>query len=326
MTHGSLIISLDFELMWGVRDNSTIDDYGDAILGVKSAMKRMLQTFDYYDIHATFATVGFLFNKDKKVLLDNLPKTKVNYEDKNLSPYVNINNYVGENEKDDPYHFGYSIIQLINEYQTHEMATHTYCHYYCLEPGQTIDMYESDLKKAIEVADREGIQFKSIIFPRNQYNHEYIEICEKNGLTCYRGNEEHYIYKPAKGGEQTLFKRALRLIDGYFNITGYNCYSYSIIKSTFPHNIPSSRFLRPYNKKLKALEKLKLKRITNAMTYAAKNNLVYHLWWHPHNFGRNTNENILFLEKVLNHYEYLKKTYRFQSITMGELSTKLRAK
>ncbi|MCB0486437.1 MAG: polysaccharide deacetylase family protein [Flavobacteriaceae bacterium] len=323
MNYGSFVISLDFELMWGVRDKRTIENYGDALIGVKTAIIRMLESFKKHEVSVTFATVGFLFHKNREELLINLPDIKVNYTDKNLSPYTEISNYLGKNENDDPYYFGYSLLQLIKESDLHEVSTHTYCHYYCLEPGQTLDMFEADLAKAVEVANREGVQIKSIVFPRNQYSSEYIEICKKYGLTCYRGNEDHFIYKSTNGNEQTAFRRALRLIDGYFNITGYHCYQYSSIVKTYPHNIPASRFLRPYNKKLKFLENQKLRRITQAMTYAAKNNRVYHLWWHPHNFGRNTEENIIMMEKILEHYQFLKLKYQFQSTTIKDLSKHL---
>ena|GEM_PF-6961988 len=58
------------------------------------------------------------------------------------------------------------------------------------------------------------------------------------------------------------------------------------------------------------------------MTYAAKHNKVYHLWWHPHNFGINQDQNFAFLEKILKHYDYLNKRYGFFSITMSDLATK----
>lgn len=326
MNKGSFVISLDFELMWGVRDKRTKENYGDAIIGVKTAIAKMLESFKKHEVKVTFATVGFLFHKNREELLINLPDNKVNYTDKDLSPYPEISTYLGKNECDDPYYFGFGLLQLIKESDLHEISTHTYCHYYCLEPGQTLDMFKADLVKAIEVANREGVQIKSIVFPRNQYSQEYIEVCKQNGLTCYRGNEEHFVYKSSSGNEQTAFRRALRLIDSYFNITGYHCYKYSFIEKSFPHNIPSSRFLRPYNKKLKFLENQKLRRITRAMTYAARNNQVYHLWWHPHNFGRNTDKNIVMLEKILEHYQFLKLKYQFQSDTMKDLSKTLLTK
>ena len=64
------------------------------------------------------------------------------------------------------------------------------------------------------------------------------------------------------------------------------------------------------------LENLKLRRIRNSMTYAAKNNLLYHLWWHPHNFGQNTDKNMDTLKRVLEHYKKLELKYGFRSLTM----------
>lgn len=54
------------------------------------------------------------------------------------------------------------------------------------------------------------------------------------------------------------------------------------------------------------------------MLHAAKNKENYHIWWHPHNFGKNTKENLLFLEKVLKQYSIYKSKYGFQSKSMSE--------
>ncbi len=55
------------------------------------------------------------------------------------------------------------------------------------------------------------------------------------------------------------------------------------------------------------------------MSYAAKNNLIYHLWWHPHNFGANTAKNIQNLTKLLNHFQYLSKKYRADALKVIRL-------
>ena len=66
-----------------------------------------------------------------------------------------------------------------------------------------------------------------------------------------------------------------------------------------------------------------MRRIKNAMTQAATKNMVFHLWWHPHNFGINQKENLLFLNEILKHYSVLKNKHSFQSITMNSLADKL---
>ncbi|WP_241492519.1 hypothetical protein [Lacinutrix himadriensis] len=56
------------------------------------------------------------------------------------------------------------------------------------------------------------------------------------------------------------------------------------------------------------------------MTHAAKHKKNYHLWWHPHNFGQNTEENFKALETLFIHYSTLNNTYNFSSKTMTDLT------
>jgi len=54
------------------------------------------------------------------------------------------------------------------------------------------------------------------------------------------------------------------------------------------------------------------------MEYAAENKKLFHLWWHPHNFGVNTDENISFLEEILLYFKELQKRYGMLSLNMNE--------
>jgi hypothetical protein len=56
------------------------------------------------------------------------------------------------------------------------------------------------------------------------------------------------------------------------------------------------------------------------MTFAAQNQLLFHLWWHPHNFGANTDLNVAFLRGILEHYASLRRQFQFQSLTMAEVA------
>ena len=60
------------------------------------------------------------------------------------------------------------------------------------------------------------------------------------------------------------------------------------------------------------------------MTYAAKNKLMFHLWWHPHNFGANTDNNMATLNAILEHYKKLNIRYGFESATMLECANMLK--
>lgn len=313
--NGKFIISLDYELMWGVRDKKTVDSYGKNIANVPIVIDRLLELFSSNKINATFATVGLLFAKNKEEINIYLPKVLPNYSIKKLSPYQDYIASVGKYPSD-VYNYGYDRLIKLKKAKNHEICSHTFSHYYCLEDGQNKASFSKDLESAISIASKENIVFKSIIFPRNQHNVEYDEILLKNGIQVYRGNEKAWYYNPKKGKDDTLIRRMFRLIDTYINISGHNTFSLNLLEKERLINVPSSRFLRPYNPRFKILEFLRLRRIKRSMSYAAKKGELFHLWWHPHNFGAYQDENFDFLEKILKHYQKLKIKYNFTSCTM----------
>ena len=215
--NGKLVISLDFELLWGMRDKRTISSYGGNILGARTSVLKILQLFNEFGISATFATVGFLFAETKHELLKYSPQSKPKYDDKNLSPYFNhIDQIVGDNEDRDKYHFACSLINEIKKYPNQEIASHTFCHYYCLENGQDILDFKHDMSSAINIANKKSVNLESLVFPRNQYNKEYLEVCKNLGITSYRENEKIWFNKAESGQDETIFKRVFRFLCQYF--------------------------------------------------------------------------------------------------------------
>ena len=319
MKKGNFVISLDFEIYWGVRDVLQLDQYRNHLLGVRNAIPGMLQLFATYDIHATFATVGFLFFKDRDELMAGLPGRKPKYTNPHLSPYEGHFDQVGKNEEEDPFHFAPALIKMIIE-SKQEIGCQTFSHYYCLESGQTIDDFREDIRSAKQVAEKWGVSLKSFVFPRNQYNEAYLNICKEEGIIAYRGNETSWLYTARDGASETILRRAIRLTDAYLNLSGHHCYDPGQLVSDGLCNIPASRFLRPYSGRTAVLDGLRLKRITNSMTHAARQGLTYHLWWHPHNFGINLQENLAFLEKILLHFQKLSDNYGFRSVSMQQLA------
>lgn len=313
---GVFVISLDFELLWGAWDVTTKEKYGANIVGVKEVMPKLLDLFARYDIKATFATVGFLFAKNKGELLSRLPEKKPAYSNTDYNVYGKEFNFLGNDETDDPYHFGYTLFEQVKQ-SPHEIGTHTFSHYFCLEDGQTPEEFDADIKAAKNISAIHNIPLTSIVFPRNQVNPAYFPVLKDNGIMVYRDNQVSWIYRPRKLKAENLFIRVCRFLDAYIPISGYNTHPIQKENSVLV-NIPASRFLKPYNKNLAWLEKLKLQRILNEMTVAAKKNHLYHLWWHPHNFGVNIQENMANLTIILEHYKFLNKKYGFGNLTMKE--------
>jgi peptidoglycan/xylan/chitin deacetylase (PgdA/CDA1 family) len=309
---GQFVISLDFELLWGVRDHLDKYDYGQNVLGAREAVPRMLELFEAHGIRATWATVGFLFCETKEELMAALPAERPAYTNPRLSNYSYLDE-VGNNERSDPYYFAASLVEAIGKAPGQEIGTHTLSHYYCLEDGQTLGAFEADLVAAKNLAERRGVVLKSIVFPRNQFTPRHLAICADHGITHYRGTPLGWAYKAAKGAEQTPARRALRLIDAYSGALGSKIF---VPGRENPVNVPASSFLRPCAGRLAPFHVLHLGAIKRGMTDAAKVGQGYHIWWHPHNFGRNLGENMAGLRLILDHFIMLRDRYGMRSLAM----------
>ena len=68
---------------------------------------------------------------------------------------------------------------------------------------------------------------------------------------------------------------------------------------------------------------MKIARINSEMERAAKKNEVYHLWWHPHNFGRYPEESLKGLQKILNNFDRCRASYGMESLSMGETAERV---
>lgn len=314
---GSFIISLDFELFWGVFDIKTIKNYGENVINVHSVLPKILKLAETYEISLTIGFVGLMGFKTKDELLKFIESSSVPYKTKQLCSYTFFReNYQNINER---YLLAFDILnKLVNS--SHEIGSHTFSHFYCNALGQTPIDFMDDISKFSIVFEK---IFKkkpnTIIFPRNQINKEYLEIIKNQNYKTYRGNNVNWIQNLNDKFGESIFIKILRGIDTYINISGFNCNEIIYNELT---NVPASRFFRPYNKYLFFFEKLKLLRIKNSMTYAAKKKLSYHLWWHPHNFGENISKNLKQLDEIFNHYLYLNKKYGFTSKTMYSASIK----
>lgn len=315
---GAFCISLDFEKFWGIHDIPNAKVTIDKFNNISQIVDRLLSNFRAYNIHCTWATVGMLNFESISKLSSFCEGNAINYKHKIYSPYpiskhqldnVNPNLILANSE-----------ILKISESQNQELASHTFSHFYTLEEGQTINDFKIDLglnKKAINT------DLKSIIFPRNQINEAYLKTCHSEGFLTYRGNQDNIFWRNQSYSNEKFTKKMGRVIDAYLKISKDNLTDWSDLKLKKDEmiNIPANRFLRPYQFN-SLIESLKIIRIKRQMTKAAKHGKIYHLWWHPHNFSNKTDKNFTQLTTILDHFQFLKKEYGFESLNMDEIAKK----
>jgi hypothetical protein len=313
MNRGTLCISLDFEKFWGVHDVSDINEVEQKMLKVSDIVSRLLKLFDKYEIHCTWAIVGLLNFKSVEELLS--INNSVCYINQKLSPFplskFNLSKFNSNS------FLGFDDILNIKKAKYQELASHTFSHFYCLEIGaKSIDfMTDINLFKTHISND-----IKSIVFPRNQIDSDCLKICKQNGIIAYRGNQPNRYWKNTAFSNEKITQKIGRTIDAYVKITKDNFIDWKEL--TYNNqgliNIFASRFFKPVQFP-NFIEKLKVNRIKKQMLLSAKQNKIYHLWWHPHNFTTNTDQNFKQLEEILIYFTQLKKTYNYQSLNMNEI-------
>ncbi len=318
MSSGSFTISLDFELFWGVRANRELEEYQESLLGVYEAIPKILALFKKYNIHATWATVGFLFHKDIDNIKKNRPKILPKYTNEQVDPYLYLDAIHTPYSKEfSRMHCALELVSMIDSEPNQELATHTYSHFFTYESLKNPEAFSADIQEAIKVAKNKGYTLKSLVFPRNQLDEHSIESLEFLGISSYRGNPNHWAYCDGDKPSKSLFLRLYRLFDTYVNISGHHTSLPILTKGVT--ELKASMMLRPYFAKLAYLEPLKINRIKKAMKYAAVHGQNFHLWWHPHNFGKNQEKNLKNLEELLFCFQELKQEYNMLSLTMDEV-------
>ena len=321
--HGTFIISLDFELHWGGFEKWPLESYKQYFLNTRQAIPKMLSLFQQHEVHVTWASVGMLFHSTRESLLKNIPPQQPGYTVKELSAYHYIKKHgIGETEKEDPFHFAASLIKQISDTPFQELGSHTFAHYYCNEEGQTLEQFRSDLRAAQASATLYGQTLRSLVFPRNQFNEQYLKVCHEEGFTSVRDNPRDWFWNIQSTQQESSWKRLNRGLDAYWPIGKKNTYTLKSIehRAGLPLCIPASRLLRPYRPKELFLNTLKISRIKSEMERAAKRGEIYHLWWHPHNFGNYPEQSLQGLDHILQHYARCRNIYGMQSMTMSEVA------
>lgn len=319
--NGIFTISLDFELHWGGFEKWPLQQYRQYFLNTRKTIPKMLRAFQQYDVHVTWATVGILMHNTRREAEGTYPSERPSYAQQELSAYNYMKHPgIGEDESTDPFHFAASLVKEILRTPHQELGSHTFSHYYCNEAGQTVEQFRADLRAAQQTAALHGKRLTSLVFPRNQFNEDYLRVCYEEGFTAVRDNPRDWFWNIRSTQNESRWKRLNRGADAYIPLGKKNTYTPDsiAIQPGMPLCLPASRLLRPYNPGEYFLNDMKINRICQEMERAARHQEVYHLWWHPHNFGSHPEQSMKGLEKILQHFDYCRKLYHMSSLTMGE--------
>lgn len=323
MKNGIFTISLDFELLWGIFDKVGTSYRSAYFANTRSTIPRMLDLFAENQIEVTWATVGMLFAENEEEWSSYSPEFLPTYRTRELSAYAWVRSHGLRPEV----HFAPELIRQIIQTPGQELASHTFAHYYTLMRGQSPEQFRQDLQATQRIAtDKFGLSLRSLVFPRNHINELYLPICLGEGFESVRGNPRNWFWQETQ--HESFGKKLFRSADCFFQVGHRSSYSLGSIKryADEPWIIPASRILRPRGGGMGLMDRTRLRRIMAEMERAATQNEVYHLWWHPHNFGTYPQESMRELAQLIAHFKALNESYGFASLNMESVTQLLAAK
>ncbi len=315
MSKGAFVISLDTELAWGRIGNPDLRYFMEQFKHTREAVDRLLALFDQYQMPVTWAVLGRLLKKS--VTASDHFLDDISYYYPSLS-----NEKVYENEKlhsaEHSYLFYNEVVEKIKSAKVkHEIGTHTYNH---VEFGSFAASEEQKIKNDLEAvlasSSQYHLEMKSLVFPKNSVG--FLSLLPKYQIETFRSPNQFW-YSSFPGS----LPRWIRKFDDFLPIAfrgvdaGIN--SHGLVE------IPGSVFFHIQHRGIKKYIpfKILILKTTKGLTRAAVQGKIFHLWFHPYNFGYRMEEHLQALEAVLKCAVQLKEKGQLEFLTMQGVREKL---
>lgn len=267
MKRGALTISIDLELAWGVWDKPS-NEYFDRCAELESRIvKALLAAFDRHGICATWATVGRLLER---------------------APELPVSSRHGERIWYAP-----DVVDQIRKAKTEqEIGSHSFAHVYFDRISRA--EADEDLEAARRVHQREGLEFRSFVYPRNAVAH--VDALRAHGIEVFRSDDRGWFIDAKRLGGKRV-GQAANLVDKVIPIAPR---AVPVEQQNGIAEVAGSMLLMA-RKGLRRLAHPELVRLKarRGMAAAQREGRVFHLWFHPSNFYWETDKQLALLEVIL---------------------------
>ena len=270
MSSGSVTFSFDCEGKWGMADHPR--DW-DIMLKHEELIKTydfILKTLQANNLPATFAFVGALTETREEFLDQSLQKlTSKRHKSWLKHSKDRINKEEGW--------FIPELMEMVLEYDTHEIASHSYTHI----PFNTLSVEEARIELGLvkSWAENKNIECKTMVYPRN------INLLESFGILAYRDIPISIL--------TGKFPRILKtLIDETWILQ-----KAQQIEHFDPFKIPGGVFINWRHGFRNCIPQLiSLLKYKSMINDSKLRNRVAHFWIHPHNFITSPSTKTLFVK------------------------------
>lgn len=301
-----VVISLDFEMRWGMHDKLGLqkDAYRENIENERLiVVPELLKLFKDRNFRVTWATVGALGCHNWDEYFTRAPQPP-KYHNASFA----INPRYADFDPDGELFFAPELLKAIFETPGQELGTHTFSHIFLREPGVTDKDFEADLEAVSKLwVEHFGAPPKSLVFPRNQY--AFIDVLRTSSIQIWRGNEIPWYYNCNETATNLKLPRFLRLVDALNPFVRRA----SVLSGDMTR---ASLFLRTNLSEFAwRLHFERIKRELNSLRPGE----IFHIWWHPHNIGKETSLRLSRIEQLLDAIAGKNEHGQLISQNMGDL-------
>jgi len=284
-----VVISLDVELRWGLRDHlrDDIDAYRENLEGSRQAIPALLKMFDDYGIRATWACVGALGCSGWQEYFQRAPQMS-----SSIDAQFHVDHDYSNLDPDGHLHFAPDLLKQISESHGQRLGTHSFSHVPLIDSGANADFVKNDMQAVCNLwSERFGGAPQSLVFPKNQV--AFLDVIRTTPIRIWRGPERSSIPAIQRHLDISLLGRAIRIGAG---LNPYLNHSTGLDQDATPTMTRASLFLR--TNLPSPLWKLHFSRVKREIEQLGHGE-IFHLWWHPHNLGKHITLRLARVEKVL---------------------------
>ncbi len=307
------VISIDLEMSWGAMHHGRPHDdtpYGRE----REVVADVLRLMDAYGISATWAVVGHLFLADcspndgrihPEITRPEYPWLSWDWYD--LDPCSDVAHA--------PTWYGPDLVAAIRACPTpQEIGSHSFGHVIAGDPGCSADAFRTDLVACRAVAEREGVELRSFVFPRNSVGH--VDVLEEQGFAAYRS--------PTPDRFAALPRWQRRLAGVVDTVRPLRSATFSARRDGGLIDIPQTYLFDPDSRTANRLGTTVWSgMVRRRLRHAVRTGSLFHLWFHTHNLATQRDRAHSAMEDLFRAARRQIDRGRLENVTMGEVAQRM---
>ena len=317
LERGAMVVSLDFELIWGTIDLFGAGRFRHAV-EVERAMvvDRLLDLFVRHDIAATWCIVGHLFLERCEAVAGvahpDIVRPRHDWVDGDWLAHDPCGS-----EASHPLHYGRSLVRRIQACPVRqEIGSHSFSHVVFGDTGCSRAAADSDLAACRRHAEELDVTLRSFAFPRNRVGH--LDVVAEHGFTSYRAPEPAWYDRPRVPEAARRAGHLLKVLSAWrppvttpSRTAGGLC------------RLPASMMYFPMHGRRRWIPaSLRVRRALRGLADAAAQRKVFHMWFHPTNMADEADAMFAGLDRILSAAADLRRRGELDVLTMEELAAR----